>query len=310
MIQVVAAVIRDAEDNILITRRAQHVHQGGLWEFPGGKREAGETARQALQRELHEELGIEVLDAVPLIKVNHDYGDKQVQLEVWTVRDFAGEAWGREGQAWQWIRESQLDDLAFPAANTPIIKAARLPPHYAVLEGSSAEQIFSRYQQYLACGVRLMQLRLKDLPCQNRPAIIEQIQQQGLQQQVTVLLNSDLAEQTQIPAVQGLHLTSQALMALTERPQLSGLIAASCHNLQQLQQAERLGLDFAVLAPVQVTTTHPDAQPLGWDVLSSWLDQINLPVYLMGGLRLDDLQRARLVGAQGLAGITTFLDPA
>ena len=98
MIQVVAAVIRDAEDNILITRRAQHVHQGGLWEFPGGKREAGETAPQALARELNEELGIQVLEAVPLIKVNHDYGDKQVQLDVWTVTDFAGEAWGREGQ--------------------------------------------------------------------------------------------------------------------------------------------------------------------------------------------------------------------
>ena len=134
MIEVVAAVIRDHQGRILITRRPSHVHQGGLWEFPGGKRESDETALQALCRELKEEVDIEILEAAPLIKIDHDYGDKHVVLDVWNVSAFQGEAWGREGQEWRWIDESAVNDYKFPAANLPIIKALRLPEYYAVLD--------------------------------------------------------------------------------------------------------------------------------------------------------------------------------
>ena len=103
MIEVVAAVIRDPQGRILITRRPLHVHQGGLWEFPGGKREPSETAWQTLSRELKEEVDIDVLDASPLIKIDHDYGDKHVVLDVWNVSAFQGEAWGREGQECRWL---------------------------------------------------------------------------------------------------------------------------------------------------------------------------------------------------------------
>ena len=305
MIEVVAAVIRDPQGRILITRRPLHVHQGGLWEFPGGKREPSETAWQTLSRELKEEVDIDVLDASPLIKIDHDYGDKHVILDVWNVSSFQGAAWGREGQEWRWIDESAVNEYQFPAANLPIIKALRLPQYYAVLEGDTPEQVLQRYQQFLLKGISLLQLRLKNLGAEQRLQVIGHLRQHVHTEQ-RWLLNSDIGD-ADFPA-QGLHLTANRLMALTARPSGYQWVGASCHNLDELQKAERLNLDFAVLSPVQVTTTHPDAQVLGWDVIEPILNAVKIPVYLMGGLKLTDLKQAQEMGAQGLAGITTFLD--
>ena len=126
-IHVAAAVIRDNSGKILIARRADTQHQGGLWEFPGGKVEADESVTTALGRELHEELGIVVDVARPLIKVQHDYPDKQVLLDVWEVSAFTGEPHGAEGQPLEWVAPRDLLNYDFPAANQPIVAAARLP---------------------------------------------------------------------------------------------------------------------------------------------------------------------------------------
>lgn len=125
-ILVVAAVIRRG-GRILIARRAAHQHQGGLWEFPGGKVEPAEAVQAALVRELREELGITPTAFSPLIRIEHDYPDKSVCLDVWTVTDFAGEPLGREGQPLAWVTEDELPAHDFPAANRPIVTAARLP---------------------------------------------------------------------------------------------------------------------------------------------------------------------------------------
>nr|GEY60322.1 arginine biosynthesis bifunctional protein ArgJ, chloroplastic [Tanacetum cinerariifolium] len=107
-------------------RRAVY-RSGGLWEFPGGKVEAGESVDAALARELHEELGISVTSARPLIKISHDYPDKQVLLDVWEVSSFTGEPHGVEGQPLAWVSQRELAEYDFPAANRPIVAAARLP---------------------------------------------------------------------------------------------------------------------------------------------------------------------------------------
>ena len=121
VVRVVAAVIENPQGEILIAKRPDHLHQGGLWEFPGGKLEAQELPRAALARELVEELGISVNVAQPLLKTRHDYPDKSVELDVWTVPSFAGEAHGREGQKIVWVRREELARYDFPAANTPIL---------------------------------------------------------------------------------------------------------------------------------------------------------------------------------------------
>ncbi len=126
-LHVAAGVIVGPDGRILIAERATHRHQGGLWEFPGGKVEAGETAQSALARELWEELNIHVASARPLIQIRHRYPDKSVLLDVWRVESFSGEPHGREGQPLAWVEPEGLLEYAFPAANVPIVTAARLP---------------------------------------------------------------------------------------------------------------------------------------------------------------------------------------
>ncbi|EED33840.1 mutator MutT protein [gamma proteobacterium NOR5-3] len=116
------AVIFQA-DQILLTKRHAHSHQGGLWEFPGGKLEPGESLAEALKRELLEEVGIEVLSHHPLLLIEHDYGDKQVLLDVHSVTAFAGEPQAREGQPMRWVSVPQLVDYEFPTANGAIVRS-------------------------------------------------------------------------------------------------------------------------------------------------------------------------------------------
>jgi len=120
-VHVAVGVLINPAGAVLITRRPDHVHQGGLWEFPGGKVETGEPAAAALNRELHEELGVTVQTAEPWLQVRHDYPDKRVWLDVWRVVAWRGEPQGREGQPLIWAQPAELAKFAFPAADQPII---------------------------------------------------------------------------------------------------------------------------------------------------------------------------------------------
>ena len=129
-IQVVAAVIfrfdktlaQSENNHILIARRADHLHQGGLWEFPGGKVEKGETHHQSLVRELQEEINITITSASPMMQITHDYIDKSVTLDIWKVIEFDGSPEGAEGQEIRWVPMTELRDYDFPAANQPILQ--------------------------------------------------------------------------------------------------------------------------------------------------------------------------------------------
>lgn len=144
VIHVVAAAIIGDDNKILLAQRPDHVHQGGLWEFPGGKVECGEVAREALTRELYEELAISVLTATPLIqiehcypkiessfsKINNSYPEKKILLDVWLVTKYAGIPLGNEGQPIVWAKLNELDNYDFPEANQLIIAelSQRLEP--------------------------------------------------------------------------------------------------------------------------------------------------------------------------------------
>jgi 8-oxo-dGTP diphosphatase len=124
-LHVAVGVILDPAGNILISRRAQDSHQGGLWEFPGGKVEVGESLEAALARELREELGIHIGRTTPLLEVRHDYSDKSVLLDVHVVWEFSGEPRGLENQPLTWAAAQELAAYRFPAANEPIVEAVR-----------------------------------------------------------------------------------------------------------------------------------------------------------------------------------------
>jgi 8-oxo-dGTP diphosphatase len=127
IIHVAVGVIKK-QNKIFICKRANNQHQGGLWEFPGGKVELGETVFMALQRELKEEVGLTIHNATALMVIEHDYGDKCVKLDVHVVSDFSGVAHGAEGQENEWVSIAQLDKYSFPAANVEIITAIKALP--------------------------------------------------------------------------------------------------------------------------------------------------------------------------------------
>ena len=121
-LQVAVAIIVNNEEQVLIARRHAHQHQGDLWEFPGGKREANETRLEAVQREIYEEVGLQVEQAEPLMQIVHDYPELQVELDVWLVTEFSGDATGKEGQPLVWCPLAELSVREFPAANMQIIE--------------------------------------------------------------------------------------------------------------------------------------------------------------------------------------------
>ena len=125
VVHVAVAVIVNTEQAVLLALRQAHQHQGGLWEFPGGKVEAGEAVYDALVREAKEELDIMITQATPLLQIQHDYADKSVLLEVWKVNDYNGLPTGQEGQRLRWCPVSELNPDDFPAANVAIIKAIK-----------------------------------------------------------------------------------------------------------------------------------------------------------------------------------------
>ncbi|QQK61734.1 8-oxo-dGTP diphosphatase MutT [Shewanella sp. LC6] len=120
-IHVAVGIILNTDGQILLAKRPEHLHQGGKWEFPGGKVEQNETVTQALIRELKEEVALNVHSSEPFMALSYDYPDKQVLLDIHTVSDFTGEAQGLEGQQIVWVEKHELTHYDFPDANKPIL---------------------------------------------------------------------------------------------------------------------------------------------------------------------------------------------
>ena len=306
LIHVMAAVICNPSGQVLIARRPNDAHQGGLWEFPGGKLEEGEQRFDGLKRELYEELGIQVLKARPLLDVRYDYPDKSVRLDVWKVTDFAGEAHGAEGQPVRWVEPAELNNYDFPKANVPIVTAARLPDSYLVTPDlMNHADLLKGLARVQSAGIRMIQLRQTQLGAANYQKLATTIVG-GSSAGVVWLLKGD-SPPTQ-PGV-GWHLTATQLRRFAQggwpNPERREVwpVAASCHNAEELEMAEQLGVDFVTLSPVLPTLSHPEAPCLGWERVQAMIQRINLPVYVMGGVGKEHLPQAFEIGAQGVAGI-------
>ena len=118
----VAAAIIEQDGQFLLSKRLDHLHQGGKWEFPGGKIERDETIEQALVRELQEEIDITATSQKRFHELTFDYPEKRVTLYFQWVSAFTGEPKGNEGQLVQWFSKAELLELPFPDANVPVLK--------------------------------------------------------------------------------------------------------------------------------------------------------------------------------------------
>lgn len=311
MLHVVAGVLTDAAGRVLLARRPLHAHQGGLWEFPGGKREHGEDSLSALKRELHEELGIDVLKARPLIQIPHTYPEYKILLDVWRVQAFSGRAQGREGQAVRWVAPAALEDYAFPPPNRPILKAIQLPDRYLITPEPCDRKDWSHFlaplERSLQRGVSLLQLRAKCLDDAELADLAREVRACCRRYGARVLLNGTPAQAAAL-GMDGVHLSAAMAASLSARSlsaDLPGgaLVAVSCHDEAELADACALGADFAVLSPVQPTASHPGAPALGWERFAGMVAASTIPVYALGGMQEDAIPLAFECGAQGIAAI-------
>ncbi len=309
-LSVAVGVIRGADGRVLISKRKGSSHLSGLWEFPGGKLEAGEDVFTALCRELGEELNIVVTQAHPLIRIHHQYETFDVLLQVWCVDSFEGTASGHEGQEIAWVTQQDLPNYEFPPANLSIISAARLPKFYAIVEDADArvDVLLQRCLSLLNRDDCIVQLRAKYLAQSQYIDLADQLCKVAHSNGTTLLLNCEPQLARQLGA-SGVHLSSERLMQLDDRPlDRDFWVAASCHNQKELQHACNMELDFAVLSPVKATRSHPGVKSIGWDQFESWVENSNVPVFALGGLQINDLECAQAHGGQGIAGIRAFVE--
>lgn len=307
-VHVAVGVIIDQQRRVLVALRSPDAHQGGLWEFPGGKCEAGETVEQSLRRELAEELGIEVTDSAALCQIRHDYGDKAVLLEVRRVLHFTGEPRGLEGQAVRWVAVQALQSEEFPAANRAIIQRIQLADRIAISAPvATSDALGQLLAGLLAQNLPIIHLRQPQLPAQELAARLPEWLAQCRARGTLLVLNTTPQRFLQAP-VDGLHINSQIAAALRARPIASQYgFSVSCHSLAQLQHARDIGADYAFLSPVAATKSHPDSVPMGWDRFAALTSAVDLPVYALGGMGLADIASAYRHGGVGIAAISAFL---
>jgi 8-oxo-dGTP diphosphatase len=308
-LHVAVGVIENNLGQILIAKRPESAHQGGLWEFPGGKVDPGETCQQALVRELNEELAIHVAKSEPLIQIRHNYSDKSVLLDVHKVTNFSGEPKGNEGQPVAWVNPESLSQYTFPAANQPIIQAVMLP-RFCAITGSfeSLNDFAEKFSRLVSYQHKMVQLRIENFSLNQHNEYLR-IAKKICGKDIQLQVNATAAEFLKIDSDYklGLHLNSSSLMQLESRPiDNNVLLGASCHSLAELKQAEKIQVDYVFLSPVKPTKSHPHTNVLGWEKFKELISQINIPVYALGGLDETDSFQAIQSGAQGVASISAW----
>jgi len=301
VVQVVAAVIQRDDGSFLLAQRPPGKVYEGYWEFPGGKVEPGESAPEALARELHEELGIVVQRAYPWIVRRHVYEHATVDLSFYRVTRFEGEPHGRENQAFVWQRIEALTVGPMLPANGPILAALALPDVYGITNATEegGDVALRQIRAALAQGLRLVQVREPGMSAVDLARFASEVVALAHSHGARVLVNSDASLARRCGA-NGVHLKASELMAAQKRPDFE-LVGASCHDLAELRKAVALNIDFAVLGPVAPTRSHPGATILGFDAFAGIIHGSPIPVYALGGMSLGDLDRAWRCGAHGIA---------
>ncbi len=313
-LRVAVAIIKNKNNEVLISLRKKHVHQGGLWEFPGGKLELGENAYDALKREIQEEINLSIKKAIPFKKIIHQYSDKKVQLEFFMVEAFSGEAfsgesWGAEGQEIQWKKIEQLKINEFPLANASIINALQLPEKYMITGAYKNHDDFKeKLERSLKNNISLVQLRAKNTTESEYKKLIDIAQSLCDLYAAKLLLNTGVNVFLD-KSTDGFHLSSRMLNAVQSRPLgREFLLSVSCHGEDEIEKAKSIDADVILLSPVKETKSHPDVEGMGWDKFKALSSCLDVPVYALGGMTENDLIEAKKAGAQGIAAISEFWD--
>ena len=307
IVEVAAAVLlRDDAQEFLLAQRPPGKVYAGYWEFPGGKLEVGESIRDALVRELWEELGIRVTEATPWLVREFTYPHATVRLNFWRVTAWEGEIGitaPLEHSAVAWQRRGQAETVSpMLPANAPILKALALPDTLCItcIEENGEDAEMSRIEARLALGRPfIVQLRDKHLPYAERLWQADAMRALTADTPALLVINDD-ADMARQCRADGLHLSTGSLRQCTVRPDFHW-VGASCHNADELALATQLGLDYVLLGSVLPTASHPGAPTLGWKHFARITAQTPIPVFALGGLGEAHRAQALASGAHGLA---------
>ena len=299
IVRVAAAVILRPDGDVLLAQRPFGKPYEGYWEFPGGKLEPGETPREALDRELREELGLAVLDAAPWLVQRFAYPHADVELHFFRVFAWQGEPHGHDGQAFRWQTPGRFDVTPLLPANTVVLRSLLLPAvcGFANCAGSDDASLLARIERAFERGLRLLQLAPGDRPEEAVCALVAALQARAAPFGARLQLAGDAAR-ARAWGCAGVFWSADELAAATSRP--AGLLcSAACRNAADLARAASMGLDFAVLGPVRAAA--PDGPALGWAGFRAAVADNALPVFATGGLNGNDIGAAVRRGAHGVA---------
>ena len=306
IVEVAAAVLLrndGGSPQFLLAQRPAGKVYAGYWEFPGGKVEPGETMRDALVRELQEELGITVDRAWPWLCREFTYPHATVRLKFFRVASWHGEIAPIEHSGFAWQNTGAPATVApILPANGPILRALALPAVYALSNAAEngVDAELARLRQALDNGLRLIQIRDKTLPLAERQRLAAgAVSSASAFPGARILINDDEAL-AQTVGAHGIHLSSKRLGQIGERPAFEW-VGASCHTADELARAAELGIDFAVLGPLLPTPSHPAAEGIGWPEFARLVERSPLPVFALGGMQQTMLETAWDNGAHGIA---------
>jgi 8-oxo-dGTP diphosphatase len=318
IVDVAVAVFLKPNGAFLLSSRPVGKPYAGYWEFPGGKIEPGESVRDALTRELIEELNVVIDDSSPWFSFVMHYEHASVRLHTWRVTRWhdadARGMHGREGQAFAW--QASVPTLTvsptLPGC-VPIFRALSLPTRMLVTNASElgVETYLQHLRAFSSINARnsassnefvhpfIVQVREKTMSAEPLRAFAHEVIAIAHEANALVLINTDTDLAASLGA-DGVHLSAAALAACKQRPAFEW-VGASTHARADITRAVELGCDFAVLGSVNATPSHPNQAPLGWAQFTALAREAPIPVFAIGGMLPTTLGGAQQSGAHGIA---------
>ena len=300
-INVAVGILIDSNKKILLAQRPKSRSWSGWWEFPGGKLEKNESPREALSRELKEEVDIDIVNCEKWVTRNYSYEEYNVTLYFFKVTQWNGKLIPKESQKLLWIHPCEANKDTILPPNVFILNALSLPTQYGITNISETPKEIFLIQliNQLEQGLKIIQIREKNLPLEELKKTTLEIIRICKSFSVKVILNSSIELANDLNA-NGVHLNSIELKKFTKKPK-NMIVSASCHSEDDVQIAQDKGIDFVVLSPVNKTKSHPKIVPLGWEKVLNITSKFDIPIYALGGMKKSDIDNALDSGAIGIA---------
>ena len=293
-IRVSAGILFDQNHSVLLTKRLASQSWPEYWEFPGGKLETDESLEQCLKRELLEEININVIGASRWITREFNQDDKILQVTFFLIHKWIGEIKNKDVAEYKWIDPKNIEDWPeqILPKNLYILRALSLPPLYLITDAYENPE----FHKKIKTSKREFFIQIREPKLEKDKLIKLELDLKKINRHI--LVNSRHVHE--LSSDFGIHFTESDLLKQTQLNS-NKINSASVHSLENIQYAQKLGISFVVLSQVFETKSHPLTKGMGWDAFKAIVNQVDIPVYALGGMDLEDLDDSYNNGAVGIA---------